>query len=73
MLITVKNGGGSEIIWVEIPCYSAGPIITLNGRITANGYINYLRNQMHPMLYPNDDAILQDDSSPMHPARMAQP
>jgi hypothetical protein len=61
------------MIWEEIPCYYAGPIITLNGRITANGYINYLRNQTHPMLYPNNDAILQGDSSLMQPARMAQP
>jgi len=61
------------MIWEEIPCYTAGPIITLNGRITASDYVDYLRNQMHPILYPNNNAILQDDSSLMHPARMAQP
>ena len=63
------------MIWEKITYYSAGPIITLNGRITASDCMNYLRNQMHPtcMLYPNNAAVLQDDSSHMHPARMAQP
>jgi len=73
MVQTVKNGGGSVIIGAEIYCYSAGPIITLNGRITASDYMDFLRNQAHPMLYRNDDAILQDDSSLMNPTRMAQP
>jgi hypothetical protein len=73
MVPTVKNGGGSVIIWAEMYCYSAGPIITLNGRITASDYMNYLRNQMHPILYPNNDGGFQDGSSLMHPARMAQP
>ena len=61
------------IIWAEIYCYSAGPIIILNGRITVSDYMDCLHNQMHSMLYPNNNAILQDDSSLMHPARMAQP
>jgi hypothetical protein len=56
----------------EIYCYSAGPIINLNGRITASDYMDFLRNQVHPMLYPNNDAVLQDDSSLMHPDRMVQ-
>jgi hypothetical protein len=73
MVPTVKIGGGSVIIWAEIYCYSAGPIITLNGPITASDYMDFLRNQAHPMLYCNDDAILQDDSSLMRPTRMAQP
>jgi len=38
---TVKLGGGSMIIWAEIYCYSAGPIITLSGRITASDYIGF--------------------------------
>jgi len=73
MVPTVKNGGGSVMIWAEMYCYSAGPIITLNGRITASDYMDLLRNQVHPTLYLNNDAILQDDSSLMRPARIAQP
>jgi len=61
------------MIWTEMCCYSAGPIITLKCRITASDYMDYLHNQMPPMLCPNNDTILQGDSSLMHPARMAQP
>jgi hypothetical protein len=60
------------MIWATISWYSAGPIITLNGRNTASDYMDSLGNQVHPMvqmLYPNNEAIFQDDSSPMHTAR----
>jgi hypothetical protein len=73
MVPTVKNGGGSMMIWAEIYCYSDGPVTTLKGRITASDYVDYLRNQMHSMLYPNNGAILQDDISLMHSTRMVQP
>ena len=47
--------------------YSAGPIVTLNGRITSSDCVDILGSQMHSvvqMLFPNNDAIFQDDSSP---------
>jgi hypothetical protein len=53
--------------WTAISWYSAGPIITLKGRITASDHVDSLGNQVHPvvqMLYPNNKAIFQDDSSP---------
>ena len=56
----VKHGGGSVIISAAISWYSAGPIITLNGWITASDYMDILGNQVHPvvpMLFPNNDAI----------------
>ena len=67
---TVKNGGGSVMIWAAISWYAAGPTITLNGRITASDYVNILGNQEEPMvqMLPNND-IFQDDSSPIHTAR----
>jgi hypothetical protein len=40
--------------------YSAGPIITLNGQITASDYVDILGDQVHhvvQMLLPNNDVI----------------
>jgi len=40
---------------------------TLNGRITASDYVNIWGSQVHPVvqvLFPNNYAIFQDDSSP---------
>jgi hypothetical protein len=48
--------------------YSAGPIITLHGRVTAREYVDRLCNQVHSMiqtLFPNNDAVFQNaDSAP---------
>jgi hypothetical protein len=46
--------------------YSAGPIITLHGRITAREYADRMDNHVHPMiqtLFPNN-AFFQDDNNP---------
>ena len=63
------------LIWAAISSYSAGPIITLSGRISASDYVDILGNQVHPvvqMLFPNNDAIFQDCSSPEHTAGNVQ-
>jgi hypothetical protein len=59
------DGLGSNIV----AQYSFGPIITIHGLITAREYVDRLRNQVHPMiqtLFPNNDAVFQDDSAPIH-------
>jgi len=56
---TVKHGGGSMMIWAA-SWYSAGRVITMNGRITASDYMDTLGSQVHPvvqMLFPNNYAI----------------
>jgi len=40
----VKRGGGSVMIWAAVSWYCAGPIIALNGRITASDYVDSLSN-----------------------------
>jgi hypothetical protein len=56
--------------------YSVGLIVTLHDRITAREYVDRLGNQVHPMiqmLFPNNDAVFQDDdSAPLHTARTVQ-
>jgi flagellar biosynthesis/type III secretory pathway M-ring protein FliF/YscJ len=50
-------------------------IITLHGRITARQYVDRLGNQLQPMiqmLFPNNDALFQDDNVPFHIAGTVQ-
>jgi hypothetical protein len=58
------------MIWIAIS-WCAGFIFTVNGRNTASDYVDILNNQVHPMvqtLFPNNDAVFQDDSLPIHTA-----
>jgi hypothetical protein len=61
----VKHGGGSATIWAAIFWCTAASIITINGRITNSDYVDILGKLGHPMVYmlfPNNDAIFQDDN-----------
>ena len=62
-------------IWAAISCYSAGPITTLHGRITASDYVDISRNHVHPMvqMFRKSDAIFHEDNSSTHTDRSAQP
>lgn len=74
LLPTVKHGSGSVMVWAAISWYSAGPIITLNGRIIANEYLNFLNDEVltvTSILLPNT-AIFQDDNAPVHTAKKVQ-
>jgi hypothetical protein len=67
--------GGSVLVWTAISWYSVGSIITLHGRITARKNVDRLGNQVNPMiqkLFPNSDAVFQDDSAPIHIAGTVQ-
>jgi hypothetical protein len=55
--------------------YSVGPIITVYGRITGREYADRLGDQVHPMiqtLFPNNNAVFQDDNAPIYTARNVQ-
>ena len=55
--------------------YFAGPLLTLNVQISASDCVDIVGNQMHPMvqiLFPNNDAIFQNDDSPIHTGRSVQ-
>jgi hypothetical protein len=65
------DGLGSNIM-VQ---YSVGPIITPYSRITVREYMDRLGNQVQPMiqmLFPNKDAVFQDDNTLIHTARTVQ-
>jgi hypothetical protein len=72
---TVKYGYRSVTIWTTISWYSAGPIITLNGRITTSDDMDILGNPVHPMVQMflcNNDAIFQEDNLLTHTAISVQ-
>jgi len=53
-------------IWAAISSYSAGPIITLKGRLTTSDYVDILGNQVRPMvqmLFPNKETIFQGSTT----------
>ena len=62
------------MIWAAISWYSADPIITLNGQITASDYVDIVGNQVHLMvqMFPDNDAVFQDNNSSIHTARSVQ-
>ena len=67
LIPAVEHEGRSVMIWAAISWNSAGPIITLNGRITASDYVNMIVNRVHPtvQVFPKNDATFQDDGSPI--------
>ena len=51
------------MIWASLSWYSSGPKFTQNGWITSSDYMDILCNQVHgSVLFPNSDAVFQDDS-----------
>ena len=60
------------MIWAAISWCSAGPIVTVNFRITASDYVDILVNQVHPtiqLLFPKNDTIFQRRNSLLPTAR----
>ena len=63
------------MIWGAISWKSRGPIISLQGKINSRHYLQILSDQVHPMvqvLFPNGNAIFQDDNAPIHTARIVK-
>jgi hypothetical protein len=72
---TVKHGGSSMMIWAAISWYSAGPIIKCEWSNYCQDNVDSVCDQVNTMvqmLLTNNDAVFQDDSSPVHTARSVQ-
>jgi hypothetical protein len=66
---TVKYEDGFMMICAATSWYSAGPIITLNGRIITSDYVGILGNQANTIVQAwlcNNDAIFQEDNLLTH-------
>jgi hypothetical protein len=63
------------MVWAATSWYFVGPVITFHDRITAREYADRLSIEMHHMiqtLFPNNDAVFQEDSTPIHTAETVQ-
>ena len=68
LLPTVKHRECFVMIWAAISWFSAGPLIHITGRITANEYLDILNDEVLTMTsisLPNT-AMFQDDIVPIH-------
>lgn len=69
---TVQHGGGSSMAWGAISWNSLGLINVLKGKVIAQKYLDILSDRLNPMvqtLFPDGDAIFQNNNAPIHIAR----
>ena len=73
---TVKNGGGSLMIWDAISLRSTKSNYFLHERINKKDYLQILSNQIHPMaqaLFPEKkNTVFQDNNTQIHTARIVK-
>jgi hypothetical protein len=76
LIPTFKSGQESVMIWGCFVKNKLGPLVRLEGRITANVYIEeILKKHLLPFvnnLENKEDYIFQEDNAPIHTARIAK-
>lgn len=71
LIPTFKSGQQSVMIWGCFTKNKLGPLVRLEGRITANIYIDVLNNYLLPFinsLENKNNYIFQEDNAPIHKA-----
>ena len=56
---TVQAGGG--MVWGVFSWYTLGPLIKVELRLNATGYLNIVANQVHPFMvavYPSESIYI---------------
>lgn len=75
LIPTFKSGQESVMIWGCFTKNKLGPLVRLEGRITANIYIEMLENHLLPFindLENKDNYTFQEDNAPIHTAKIAK-
>ena len=75
LIPTFKSGQESVMIWGCFTKDRLGPLVKLEGRITANIYIDMLENHLLPFinsLENKNDYTFQEDNAPIHTAKIAK-
>ena len=69
----MRGSGGSVMLWGTFCWHGLGPLVPLEGRVTANQYKVVVSDQLYPMMkhfYPDGSGLFQDDNaSIVHRAR----
>lgn len=68
---TLQAGGGNVMVWGMFSWYGMGPLIRVDKRLNAQGYLSIIADQVHPimlMMYPATDGVFQHDNAPSHRA-----
>lgn len=75
LIPTFKSGQESVMVWGCFTKNKLGPLVRLEGRITAAIYIEMLEKNLIPFinnLENNDNYIFQEDNAPIHTAKIAK-
>jgi DDE superfamily endonuclease/Transposase len=72
---TFKSGQESVMVWGCFTKYKLGPLVRLEGKITAAVYIEILKDNLIPFinnLTDKDKYSFQEDNAPIHTAKIAK-
>ena len=72
---TLQAGGGGVMVWGVFSWDTLCPLIKVEQRLNATGYLNIFANQVHPFMaamYPSANGFLQQNNSPCHKIRIDQ-
>ncbi|GBB86285.1 hypothetical protein RclHR1_12700003 [Rhizophagus clarus] len=75
LIPTVKSGQQGVMVWGCFANHSLGPLVKLEGSVTAISYIDVLENNLLPFLDDLDDQenyFFQEDNAPIHTARIVK-
>lgn len=75
LIPTVKSGQVGIMVWGCFTKNGLGPLVRIEGRITAKDYIDLLDNYLLEYMDSLDDEIdyiFQEDNAPVHTARLAK-
>lgn len=72
LIPTFKSGQESIMVWGCFTKNKLGPLIRLEGKITAKKYIEILENHLLPFIASLDNYIFQEDNAPIHTAKIVK-
>ena len=75
LIPTMKSGQDGIMVWGCFTKHGLGPLVRLDGRITAKEYVTVLNDHLMPYintLESKEDMFFQEDNAPIHTARVVK-